>query len=88
MDSLWLSGNDNKDLFSSKSINENIETDICIIGAGIFGLSCAYYLSNLGYKVTILEKNNIGEKTTGHTTAKITSGHGLFYKYLVELPGM
>lgn len=84
MDSLWLSDNDNKDLFSSKSINENIETDICIIGAGIFGLSCAYYLSNLGYKVTILEKDNIGKKTTGHTTAKITSQHGLFYKYLTN----
>ena len=83
MESLWLSDNLNRNLFSSKSVNDNIETDICIIGAGIFGLTCGYYLSNLGYKVIILEKDTVGSKATGHTTAKITSGHGLFYKYLV-----
>lgn len=82
MDSLWLDFNKKINQFTSLS-NET-KVDICIIGAGIFGLTCAYYLSNLGFKVVVLEKDDIGEKTTGHTTAKITSQHGLFYDYLIN----
>ena len=89
MNSLWISQENsslanNNLLISEHSTNDKniIETDVCIVGAGIFGLTCAYYLSKLGYKVTVLEKYKIGEKTTGHTTGKITSQHGLFYNYL------
>ena len=84
MNSLWLSENKN-DKF--ESLSNNIETDVCIIGAGIFGMTCGYYLSKAGLKVTIVEKDEIGHKTTGHTTAKITSQHGLFYTYLVDTYG-
>ena len=84
MNSLWLSENKN-DKF--ESLSNNIETDVCIIGAGIFGMTCGYYLSKSGLKVTIVEKDEIGRKTTGHTTAKITSQHGLFYTYLVDTYG-
>ncbi len=31
-----------------------------------------------------MKKDKIGEKTTGNTTAKITSQHGLFYSYLAN----
>lgn len=84
MNSLWLSENQN-DKF--ESLSNNIETDVCIIGAGIFGMTCGYYLSKSGLKVTIVEKDEIGRKTTGHTTAKITSQHGLFYTFLVDTYG-
>ena len=91
MNSLWLSNNklinNNfiKEIDTSNTSNKTLlETDVCIVGAGIFGLTCAYYLSNLGYRVTVLEKDKIGEKTTGNTTAKITSQHGLFYSYLAN----
>lgn len=97
MNSLWISDSKENQLFDSKILKnvnstnnteENlIETDVCIVGAGIFGLTCAYYLTKLGYKVTVLEKYKIGEKTTGHTTAKITSQHGLFYDYLTNSYG-
>ena len=70
-----------------ESLSKNINTDVCIIGAGIFGMTCGYYLSKAGLNVSIIEKNEIGHKTTGHTTAKITSQHGLFYTYLVETYG-
>ena len=82
MDSLWLDSIEKVKLFSP--LANNYETDVCIIGAGIFGLSCAYYLSKLGFKVTVLEKDSIGEKATGHTTAKITSQHNLSYNYLAN----
>lgn len=85
MNSLWLDSN--KKINQFPSLNNDIETDVCIIGAGIFGLTCAYYLSKLGFQVVVLEKDNIGEKTTGHTTAKITSQHSLFYDYLIQSYG-
>ena len=85
MNSLWLSENPNKKNF--ESLNKNISTDVCIIGAGIFGLTCGYYLSKAGLKVTVLDKSDVARKTTGHTTAKITSQHGLFYTYLVTTYG-
>jgi glutamate synthase (NADPH) small chain len=37
---------------------ENVDSLVAIIGAGPAGLSAAYYLSNLGYQVTIFEKLN------------------------------
>ncbi len=86
MNSLWLSNQEIlKNIDVKNGLNENITTDICIIGAGIFGLTCAYYLTKLGYKVTILEKSDTASKATGHTTGKITSQHGLFYDYLTNL---
>lgn len=85
MNSLWLSENLNSKDF--ESLDKDISTDVCIIGAGIFGLTCGYYLSKAGLKVTVVDKDDVARKTTGHTTAKITSQHGLFYTYLVETYG-
>lgn len=84
MNSFWIEN------FKSKTyptLEENLNVDVCIIGGGITGISCGYYLSKNNLKVCILEKDKIMEKTSGHTTAKITSQHGLFYKYLYDSYG-
>ena len=62
MNSLWLDSIEKVKFFPS--LSDYCECDVCIIGAGIFGLTCAYYLSKLGFKVIILEKDSIGEKAT------------------------
>jgi glycine/D-amino acid oxidase-like deaminating enzyme len=85
MDSIWTDSS--KDTIEQNILLKNIETDVCIVGAGIFGITCAYYLSNLGFNVAILEKDKIASKTTAFTTAKITSQHGLFYDYLITSYG-
>lgn len=82
MNSFWLDSCSIDGPFDS--LKEDISTDVCIIGAGIFGLTCGYYLTKLGYSVTILEKDSVGQKASGHTTAKITSQHDLFYDYLIQ----
>ena len=87
MNSFWLNSNENKNKF--KKLDKNISTDVCIVGAGIFGLTCGYYLTKQGYNVVILEKEaEIASKTTEHTTAKITSQHNLIYKYLIDSLGI
>ena len=85
MNSIWLSENKQNNQYNQ--LAEDKTTDVCIIGAGIFGITCGYYLAKAGLKVTIIEKDEIGSKATGHTTAKITSQHGLFYTYLYETYG-
>ena len=88
MNSLWLSDNDIfKNIDLNTTLEQDFSTDICIIGAGIFGLTCAYHLTKLGFDVTVLEKSDIASKATGHTTGKITSQHGLFYDYLTNSYG-
>lgn len=82
--SFWLETEKKKEY---KELQEDIECDVCIIGGGITGLSCAYYLTKNNLNTVVLEKDKIASKTTGHTTAKITSQHDLFYDYLIMSKG-
>ena len=67
---------------SFPKLEKDLETDVCIIGAGITGIMTAYMLLNKGLKITIIEKGEICSGVTENTTAKITSQHGLIYNYL------
>ena len=86
MNSIWLETFKYNKTF--EKLNQNISCDVCIIGAGIFGLTCAYYLTKQGFNVAVLDRDDIGTKATGHTTAKITSQHGLIYKHLIDDYGL
>ncbi|MBK8551984.1 MAG: FAD-binding oxidoreductase [Ignavibacteria bacterium] len=55
------------------SLKENINADVCIVGAGISGITCAYLLASEGKKVVIIDDGIIGGGETGNTTAHITS---------------
>ena len=61
--SLWIESTKAK---SYEKLQKDIETDICIIGGGLTGITSGYYLSKEGKDVIILEKYKIG----GHTTRK------------------
>lgn len=77
--SIWL---DNIDYKEQKSINKDLETDVLIIGGGITGLSIAYRLINKDLKITLVEKNIIGNGITGRTTGKLTFLQELVYSNL------
>jgi glycine/D-amino acid oxidase-like deaminating enzyme/nitrite reductase/ring-hydroxylating ferredoxin subunit len=66
------------------ALKEDISVDVAIVGGGIVGITSALLLKSKGLKVAILEANRIGHGTTGHTTAKITSQHGLIYKKIIS----
>lgn len=85
MSSYWLNSVKEKPKFNK--IDNNYECDICIIGAGLTGLTCGYYLSRLGFNVIIVDKDTIGQKSSGNTTGKITYQHNLIYDYLIRSYG-
>lgn len=85
MKSLWLDTSGKEEY---AKLEEDKKTKVCVIGAGMFGLMTAYYLSEAGIDVCVLEKEESPFlKTTGHTTAKITAQHGLIYHYLLKEKG-
>lgn len=65
-----------------ESLSKDIKTDILIIGGGICGILCAYYLTQKGATCVVVEKDRIFSGVTKNTTAKITSQHGLIYSKL------
>ena len=82
--SLWYA---NAPLPSFPVLEGEIQTRVLIIGGGLAGLLCAYYLKQAGVDCVLLEANRICGGTTGHTTAKITSQHGLIYSKLLQNKG-
>lgn len=66
------------------SLDRNIETEILVIGGGICGVLCAYSLSQRGYKVVLVEKDELGSHRTIRTTAVITALQDVYYSKLVN----
>lgn len=63
----------------------NFAAQAVVVGGGICGLLCAYELLQNGIKdIVLLESRKICGGATGHTTAKISSQHGLIYRNLIN----
>lgn len=68
-------------------LQEDIEADVVIAGAGITGITAAYLLAKEGKQIALIEADQILNGTTGHTTAKITAQHGVIYDELITNAG-
>lgn len=84
MESYWVQTTQRPSFFS---LENDLDTDVCIIGAGITGIMTAYMLINSGLKICLIDKGEICSGVTENTTAKITSQHNLIYKYLNDTFG-
>lgn len=73
--------------FETTPLQEHLDADICIVGAGITGLSVAYELSRAGRKVVVLDDNAIGGGETAQTTAHLSSALDDGYALLERLHG-
>lgn len=80
----WLASTPKTDY---PSLQKDIKVDVAIVGGGITGILCAYFLGNEGVKAAVFEADHILQGTTGHTTAKITSQHGLIYGKIISQMG-
>lgn len=71
-----------------RPMEEDITVDVAIVGGGITGITTGCLLKRAGLKVAIMEADRIARGTSGHTTAKITSQHGLIYDKIATQIGM
>ncbi|MBA2726735.1 MAG: FAD-dependent oxidoreductase [Parachlamydiaceae bacterium] len=53
-------------------LETNLNADVCIVGAGIVGLTCAYTLAKQGKSVVVLDQGTVGGGQTARTTAHLT----------------
>jgi glycine/D-amino acid oxidase-like deaminating enzyme/nitrite reductase/ring-hydroxylating ferredoxin subunit len=64
------------------SLDGDVEAQVAVIGAGIVGITTALVLADAGVDVVLLEAKQLARGVSGHTTAKVTSQHGLMYDRL------
>ena len=70
-----------------KPQQEDLKTDVLIIGGGLAGVLCAYQLQQAGVRYALIEADRVCRGVTGYTTAKITAQHGLIYEKLLRTFG-
>src|SRR5918999_1251602 len=67
--SLWL---DTADVPDYPKLTRNARADVCVVGAGIAGMSTAYMLTKAGKKVVVVDDGPIAGGETSRTTAHLT----------------
>ncbi len=72
---------------SFPQLQDDIKTDILVIGGGMCGILCAYMLKNAGIDCVLVEADRICAGVTNGTTAKITVQHGLLYDKITKKYG-
>lgn len=84
MKSIW---NGSTEIPNFQRLGGTRNTDVLIIGGGLAGVLCAYFLKQKGVDCILAEGGKICSGTTANTTAKITSQHGLIYHKLFKKLG-
>jgi len=79
--SIW---EDSVKICRHKELKREIKTDVLIIGGGLCGILCSYFLKNAGIDCVLVDGSTIASGITKNTTAKITSQHGLIYSKLLQ----
>jgi len=66
-------------------LSGDIHVNTVIVGAGICGLLCAYFLQRKGVRdIAVIDSGKVCAGVSANTTAKITSQHGLIYAKLIK----
>ncbi|MBW3594810.1 MAG: FAD-dependent oxidoreductase [Actinobacteria bacterium] len=78
---------DSVDLPQFPRLDEDIQTDVCVVGAGIVGVTTAVLLKRAGLRVALVEMDGVLRGATGYTTAKVTSTQSTIYQQLINEHG-
>src|SRR5437773_9138538 len=73
--------------FYTTPLTENLTADMCVIGAGIAGVTAAYLLACEGHAVILIDDGPIGGGMTGRTTAHLVNALDDRYYELEKMLG-
>ena len=79
--SYWV---DSVDLPGFPTLQGDVDADVCVVGAGIVGVTTATLLKRAGRNVALVEMDGVLRGATGYTTAKITSTQSTIYQQLIN----
>ncbi len=65
----------------------DLNVDVCIVGAGMAGLTTAYLLSQEGCRVAVLEARHAAAGQSQRTTAHLTNAHDDLYSEIEKVHG-
>lgn len=82
---LWLK---NFELTNFSPLEEDLSAEVCVVGGGIAGLSCAYNLTSHGIDTVLLEDGNIGGGETSRTTGHLSNALDDHYYELERVFGV
>src|SRR5262245_54131648 len=68
-------------------LDKDVQADVCVVGAGIAGLTTAYLLARRGRRVVVLDDGPIGGGESGRSTAHITAALDDRYYRIERLHG-
>ena len=66
----------------------DLDVDICVVGAGLAGLTVALEAARLGASVAVLEGRHVGWNASGHNLGTVMPGYGLPPGELIERVGL
>src|SRR5438094_3306871 len=70
-----------------ESLTKDATADVCVVGAGIAGLSTAYLLARRGKSVIVLDARQVGSGQTERTTAHLSNAVDDRYVEIERLHG-
>ena len=82
--SVWVA---TSSIIRSSALDKNTRSDVCVVGAGIAGMTTAYLPAREGKSVVVVDKNAIAGGETAYTTAHLSSEIDASYRKIVQLHG-
>ncbi|WP_187262998.1 FAD-dependent oxidoreductase [Pontibacter beigongshangensis] len=82
---VWV---ENIEMPATTPLHENISCDVCVVGAGLAGITTAYLLAKEGKRVVVVEAKKIGGGETGRTTAHLSNALDDRFTELIRLFGV
>jgi glycine/D-amino acid oxidase-like deaminating enzyme len=82
------SGVDAAEAPARSRLSFDLDVDICVVGAGLAGLTVALEAARLGASVAVLEGRHIGWNASGHQLGTVMPGYGLPIGELIARVGL
>jgi glycine/D-amino acid oxidase-like deaminating enzyme len=82
-----IDGPDAAGLRERMRLSFDLDVDICVIGAGLAGLTVALEAARLGASVAVLEGRHVGWNASGNNLGTVLPGYGLPLGELIERVG-
>src|SRR5881227_4203995 len=81
-------GADGATLHERARLSFDLDVDICVVGAGLAGLTVALEAARLGASVAVLEGRHVGWNASGHQLGTVMPGYGVAIGDLIARIGL